>query len=150
MYLYAENFFTGSDYAQQEEKDAFKAIVEAARITPNADSPMLFVKVNVGYWRKANAIHNWFVNNVQDGVDECQESEVSAEQLDELLKLCQSLLADKSNARAMDELPPQEGFFFGSTDLDEGYWQDIEATIDIINKVKANKNIGALYYRASW
>ena len=28
----------------------------------------------VGYWRKANAIHNWFVQNVQDGRDECQKS----------------------------------------------------------------------------
>ena len=26
----------------------------------------------VAYWLKANHIHNWFVQNLQDGVDECQ------------------------------------------------------------------------------
>ena len=25
----------------------------------------------VGYWRKANAIHGWFVRNVQNGKDDC-------------------------------------------------------------------------------
>ena len=31
-------------------------------------------EVCVAYWRKANAIHSWFVENCQDGVDECQYS----------------------------------------------------------------------------
>ena len=26
------------------------------------------------YWRKANAIHNWFVENCQEGVDELSRS----------------------------------------------------------------------------
>lgn len=26
----------------------------------------------VGYWRKANAIHGWFVDNVQKGNDDCK------------------------------------------------------------------------------
>lgn len=34
---------------------------------------------DVGYWRKANAIHAWFVKNVQGGVDNCQSHEVSKE-----------------------------------------------------------------------
>ena len=29
---------------------------------------------DVGYWRKANAIHNYFVQRCQNGVDECQMS----------------------------------------------------------------------------
>jgi hypothetical protein len=38
----------------------------------------------VMYWRKANQIHKWFVDNVQDGVDDCKEYWVSEEKLQEL------------------------------------------------------------------
>lgn len=27
--------------------------------------------IELAYWRKAHTIHKWFVDNVQDGVDEC-------------------------------------------------------------------------------
>ena len=48
----------------------------------------------VGYWRKANAIHKWFVDNVQDGEDDCDYYEVNKEQLEELLNICK-LIKDK-------------------------------------------------------
>jgi hypothetical protein len=46
------------------------------------------VETEVAYWRKANAIHNWFVENVQNGVDECQESDISIDTLKRLRDLC--------------------------------------------------------------
>lgn len=47
----------------------------------------------VGYWRKANQIHNWFVENVQDGIDDCSyHNEVTKEILEELLDICQRVL----------------------------------------------------------
>ena len=46
----------------------------------------------VAYWRKANAIHGWFVKNVQNGIDECQESVVTREQLNELLLVCHEVI----------------------------------------------------------
>ena len=27
--------------------------------------------VEIGYWRKSNQIHKWFVDNIQEGVDNC-------------------------------------------------------------------------------
>lgn len=42
----------------------------------------------VAYWRKANQIHNWFVQNVQEGVDDCNYYEVSKDNLERLLKIC--------------------------------------------------------------
>ncbi|NLK92374.1 MAG: hypothetical protein GX273_04465 [Bacteroidales bacterium] len=39
------------------------------------------------YWRKANEIHNWFVENVQNGVDDCGYYEVSIDQLYDLMDL---------------------------------------------------------------
>ena len=47
---------------------------------------------DVGYWRKANQIHNWFVNHVQDGIDDCDyHHEVTKELLEELLDTCETV-----------------------------------------------------------
>lgn len=47
----------------------------------------------VGYWRKANQIHNWFVENVQDGVDDCDyHNECTEEVLKKLLDTCKTVL----------------------------------------------------------
>lgn len=101
------------------------------------------------YWRKANAIHKWFVDNVQDGKDECQESWLSREQLEALLAVIKEVLADKSKAAEL--LPPQAGFFFGSDKIDEWYWEDLKATQTNLEKILAMDLKGwDFYYRASW
>ena len=48
-----------------------------------------YVEEEIMYWRKVNAVHAWFVENVQDGIDECQESAVTIEQLDTLGTICE-------------------------------------------------------------
>ena len=107
------------------------------------------VRADAGYWRKANAIHRWFVENVQDDEDNCQEYDVDDDQLRELLECCRAVLADPSKAEEL--LPPQEGFFFGSTEIDDGYWHDIAQTIKICENVLDNLPDGWwLTYRASW
>lgn len=121
----------------------------------------------VGYWRKANHIHNWFVENVQDGQDDCEyHQEVTKEILEELLYVCKMVLAScemvdgtinngiefnngvatpitangkyvKDASVAQRMLPTSPGFFFGSYDYDEYYVADVEETIAIIEKVLA-------------
>ena len=46
----------------------------------------------VMYWRKANAIHRWFVENVQNDVDDCGEYKVSRKQLEDLYEKCRKIL----------------------------------------------------------
>ena len=110
-------------------------------------------KIEVGYWRKANAIHKWFVDNVQHGEDDCDYYEVSKEHVNNLLQTCKKVFnngkLDKEAAKML--LPPQTGFFFGSTDIDEGYEQDLSHTISILEPLqnfdfKRNK----LLYCSSW
>ncbi len=97
----------------------------------------------VGYWRKANAIHKWFVDKTQDGQDDCKESDVSFDQLMELLLTCSKVLKSKDATL----LPPQEGFFFGSTKADEYYFEQIKHTIEMLEKIDPS---GDYYYQASW
>ena len=118
----------------------------------------------VGYWRKANQIHAWFVDNVQDGIDDCREYEISKENLEKLLETCKTV---KDNSKlvkgkiangesykngkwktnwedgeyiedpsiAMELLPTASGFFFGGTGYDQWYMQDIDYTIKTLTKV---------------
>jgi hypothetical protein len=75
MYLYAEKYVGSSDTFDKEHPTMFKDIKKIAGLEqlPTPDFANILIKQLVGYWRKANAIHGWFINNVADGVDECQE-----------------------------------------------------------------------------
>lgn len=107
------------------------------------------ISVEFGYWRKANAIHNWFVQNTQDGEDNCQESWLSRENLQKLLDTVNKVLADMSLAPEL--LPTTSGFFFGNTEYNEWYWRDIEKTKKILeNALDPKMNEWDFYYRASW
>ena len=97
-------------------------------------------------WRKANAIHGWFVENCQDGKDECQESYVPREKLQELVELCQEAL-DNPDAEVLE---PTAGFFFGSYEKDEWYYQDLKNTIEGIERALELPDSFEFYYRASW
>lgn len=135
----------------------------------------------VGYWRKANAIHKWFVDNVQNGEDDCGYYEVIKEQLKKLLGICKTVKAStelkdgwvKNGERfengmwcpmfeegqtivnsevAAELLPTQSGFFFGGTDYDQWYMQDIEQTIEILTEVldTTDFDVDMIVYCSSW
>ena len=115
----------------------------------------------VGYWRKANAVHNWFVSNVQDGRDECQKSYVSSQNLRDLREACKAVLAvehrpEKVVMETAVEwgLAPKGGFFFGSLEYDEWYFGDLRYTVETINRLE-NKGVfdnawTDTEYQASW
>jgi hypothetical protein len=106
----------------------------------------------VAYWRKANSIHAWFVENVQNGDDDCRQHHVSIEKLKELLELCEKVLESPKENQHL--LPPQEGFFFGRTDDMDWYLNDINNTIfqlkEVIKDYNESENIVDYYYRSSW
>jgi hypothetical protein len=77
------------------------------------------IAINVCYWRKANEIHNWFVQNIQNGEDDCNSYFIPREKLKELVNLCKTVKQTKNT----DLLPTQSGFFFGSTEHDEYYYE---------------------------
>ena len=111
------------------------------------------ITFEVGYWRKANQIHNWFVENIQGGEDDCKEYEVAPEKLRSLLDICKHILELKNwKAYAKKHLPTKEGFFFGGTEYDEYYLEEIKSTVEIIEKVFADfdEETDSLYYQSSW
>jgi hypothetical protein len=115
------------------------------------------VTIGAGYWRKANAIHAWFVDTCQDGVDECQPATVHPEQLALLRSLCVDAAAaylDGDKTKAEEILSPRGGFFFGSTDVDEWWLEDVKSTIAQIERVislaAALPGSVEFVYQSSW
>jgi hypothetical protein len=114
-----------------------------------------YIKTEVMYWRKANAIHRWFVQNVQKGVDDCNEYSVEIEQLGQLLDVVNQVLNEPSKAGEL--LPTAAGFFFGDTGYESYYFEDLAATKEILEHIldrdvkdKENKLYNEYSYRSSW
>jgi hypothetical protein len=105
------------------------------------------VTVEAMYWRKANQIHAWFVKNCQEGEDDCGHYYVGREQLQELRELILQALKDRDSKL----LPPTGGFFFGSTDVDQYYWQDLQSTADRLERIIVEfPDAWEFEYHSSW
>lgn len=128
MYLNARKYVATYIDGNKEKLDAINAVIGSKDgITFNQ-----FIG-EAAYWRKANQIHKWFVDNIQDGTDDCGTYYVSRERLGELRDVCREVLADHSKADKL--LPTQDGFFFGGTSYDKSYFEDLEYTVTQIDKL---------------
>lgn len=58
----------------------------------NTYSKLHTVFEEVADWTKANQIHNWFVNNIQNGVDNCSYYFVTEDNLLDLKEVCEKVL----------------------------------------------------------
>lgn len=123
-------------------------ITKAGKPTNINPKKISYIIEEIGYWRKANQIHYWFVENVQKGNDDCGNYYVGREQLEELLSLCKQVRDD--NSKAEELLPSQSGFFFGSTKYDEWYYKNIQYTIEILEKALEDKEADCFEYHSSW
>ena len=110
------------------------------------------VEYPVGYWRKANAIHNFFVQNVGEDVDDCREMWVDRDVLVELRSRCDDVLkADNTEEMAQEVgLETVSGFFFGDTEYGDWYKEDLKLTIEICDFVLTLPEEYSLHYQASW
>jgi len=180
MYLTAKRDFYPKEWHPKQEQEMNKKLrnlFPEMFETGNLDN--VGVSFEVGYWRKANQIHKWFVDNCQDGVDDCRDTCIGREQLKELRDLCQvvvdnSKLKDgmivngysyrngketpnlekgkiiENTDKAQLLLPTVDGFFFGNTDYNEWYLDDVKHTIEVIDKCLALSKDWNFYYHSSW
>lgn len=153
MYLEARRYVSGYSHTKAEEQELFKAVTEGVGLQDMNDERFATVSVNVLYWRKANAIHDWFVVNVQDGEDNCGSYRVPREALRELGELCQRVSKKGDPDYAATHLPTASGFFFGYTDYDEEYFADVQRTAErLAELVGLPEGMDGFdfYYSSSW
>jgi|688.fasta_scaffold42734_13 hypothetical protein len=163
MYLEAKKYVGKDDYSNGERtpNPDYAALLSLAPkgLVDKVDFGGASVALTVGYWRKANAIHGWFVNTLAGGVDECQEIYVPRTALVDLLAACKAVMSVSAGVSKQDvadefSLMPTEGFFFGGYELDEYYDQDLKYTIEMIENILTiipeNEYGWSFSYHASW
>lgn len=136
MYLSAKKYL---------QDDAVKVDAEGA-----GDMKLKYLTYEAMYWRKANAIHAWFVENVQNGVDDCKDYSVSREELEALMNVCADVIANPE--RAGELLPPKGGFFFGAAEVDEWYWENVKRTYEELKALLSldMDSYWSFTYQSSW
>ena len=146
MYLNKRTYVQQWEHQKPEEKYNVEVTKggETANINPKK---VKYIIEEAGYWRKQNQIHRWFVENIQNGTDDCGEYYVSKDALASLLELCEKVKAD--NTLADELLPGVSGFFFGGTEYDEWYFNGIDNTIEILKEALEDEN-GEYLYSSSW
>ena len=143
-------------------------------INPNRVS---YVTEELMYWRKANQIHGWFVQNTEE-LEADRKYYVTKVDLEVLLETCKKVLellatAPKTTTQVVggwkngeqymvdvevydndilqDILPPTQGFFFGSDTIDEWYKEQIVETIKFLEEELPTCDDDADFeYYASW
>ena len=147
-----DQFLKGKMYVSPYTDKELHTKLNALTTEMGFNLPANEIIFEAAYWRKANHIHKWFVEHVQDSVDDCKEYYVSTDTLEELVTICEDVLKDHSLAQEL--LPTESGFFFGSTDYDEYYYADIQDTIKMIKPLIDSKNKKmqeiSFYYHSSW
>ena len=178
--MYLEKRTYVKNWSHEKKSDQVKITVkQGGKNRKDIDIKKIsYIIEEIGYWRKANAIHNFFIENCGEGIDKCQSIHVGSEQLVDLLDKCNEIIKNSKlvnceNCKTMKDgavtdahdgvkyieyptiarklLPTQSGFFFGGTDYDEYYLNDIQETKKICEEaLKAMERGAEIYYQASW
>lgn len=132
--LEQESNFTQEDYKQEDFKrsQAWKKIEEQN-----------LLDTDFWYWRKFNHLHGWMrrLYQAKGGTNEdfnCSSVRLTLEDLDRLKKDIQD-----------NKLVPEEGFFFGGSEI---YPEDIERTLEFIEKSSEvlKTDTYAIFYTSWW
>ena len=130
------------------------------------------IRTEAMYWRKANQIHDWFVHNAQNGIDDCMSYPVDVDilaylqyDIDTILDGVKFPSKDKMYAEGNDWnapdsnislaenlLPTSSGFFFGGKDYNKWYFDDLRNTKKFLRSVlkQSTKSNWAFNYHSSW
>lgn len=97
------------------------------------------------YFRKVNFVYRYFSNKL---VDECCFVEKS--DMEDLISRCDKVI--KNHSLASELLPTQSGFFFGSIEYDNWYFNDVKDCKEQIEKIlkKFNEKTDVFFFIMSW
>lgn len=156
-----------------------KKIKEIIKDNSN-ETDIVEVKTDVAYWRKANAIHHFFMNINKNSFEKTGEIRVSLEDIQKLLDICKRIKKEAvlkneriigsytikdgkevpnyiegqiiENQEICEELLPTEsGFFFGPTEYNSFYMNQIDSTIEQLEKIiESHQKYDVYTYIASW
>lgn len=172
MYLYRRKEVQPSEERAPQDNQSDNP-TDTKEANPTAD------KEQIGYWRKANHIHGWFVVHVQKGADDCRAYDVTRSDLEALLATVQKVRASinlvpgkvsmgqtlvggkwtddledglviEDHKLAISHLPRYEGYFFGSMEYDQSYVDDLGDTEAILETALEFPDDTQFIYQSWW
>ena len=178
MYLYKRTYV--KKWEHQSDENSFDVTVKRGGKTYSKIQPerISYIEEQIMYWRKANQIHGWFKFNGTELIEEVKYS-VNLDDVNKLLDTCKQVLEilNKSKMKTvqvrsgwsggeeiysdvevidceddvLDLLPPTEGFFYGSSDINEYYKETVEETIQFLEtEIPLCDEYDEFEYYASW
>jgi hypothetical protein len=178
MYLYKRTYV--KKWEHQSDENSFDVTVKRGGKTYPKIQPerISYIEEQIMYWRKANQIHGWFVDNTSVLEEEVKYS-VTKQDLENLLNTCEQVLEilNKSKKKViqvengwssgertfcdvdvfdcedeiMDLLPPTQGFFYGSSDINTYYEDTINETVRFLEReIPLCDEYDEFEYYASW
>lgn len=180
MYLSKKSYVKQWEHNKPEDQFEV-SVKKGGVTYPNIQSKRIsYVEEELMYWRKANQIHGWFVSNTNEIVEDVRYT-LDTDNLKELLETCKQVMDvlntskkkttqvvggwkngeeymedvevydDEATEKVQQLLPPVQGFFFGSYEIDEWYKQNIEDTIKFLEEELPNcSEYDEFEYYASW
>jgi hypothetical protein len=117
----------------------------------------LYKKEEVLYWRKANQIQNWFdklsIERTGKPIQNCEDFQITKEDIENLLDDCEKAieLYKSNNIDELEDLMPTvAGFFFGPTDYNEGYLNNLEEAVRGLKELLDEDSDATYIYNAWW
>ncbi|WP_416150318.1 hypothetical protein ACM26V_04875 [Salipaludibacillus sp. HK11] len=163
MYLFSLPKIEGMEYDEIQSANArLRQLEEAQNETYEKVKPHIkhfeefgmswdSLMEEIAYWRKANQIHHWFVENIRNGEDDpCFTEIVTKNHLQDLYNLCLKVFTNRNNPQ--DSLPTRPGSYFGRYGYDDFYYWQIEDTKSLLENLLDNFNFETHYllYQCSW
>ena len=178
MYLSKKTYVKQWDFKKPEEQFQVTVKLGGKKFDGVKPERISYVTEELMYWRKANQIHGWFVNNGSEILEEVSYR-LTFEDLQNLLDTCKQVLdiLNKSEKKVIqvrsgwsggeeiysdvevfdcedevsDLLPPTQGFFYGSYDINEYYKDSVEETLRFLERELPNcQEDDEFEYYASW
>ena len=149
MYLNKKTYVQKWDHTP--EHSVYNITIERERGHGINIERVTFIEEELMYWRKANHIHKYFVDHCGGGEDNCQDIYISDDMIIELVNRLKKVIKAKDDKVSAELLPTGSGFFFGSIEYDEYYYQECERTLNELSDLLDNGDIeGSTFYQASW
>ena len=146
MYLYKKLYTKNWEHTPEESRFQI-TVIKSGEVLEEFSNPT-YVTTEIAYWRKFNALHGYIVDTYASGEDNCQDIYLEYSDLEDILNMLKEVLESKDSSN----LPPREGFFFGSVEVDEYYWQRVEESIELFEDILSRKGAQDVeyIYCASW
>jgi hypothetical protein len=153
MYLHKKTYVKNWSHTKPEERHEVSVKKNGQPVVGIKPERISEISETVGQWRKFNALHRWFVENCQNGEDDCKEYHVDRSQLVNLLGVLKQVQEDfdtTGGIKAHELFPTESGPFFGDTSYDEYYFDDVKETVVLLEELIQEDGDGYFYYQSSW